>query len=633
MSDTVSLKILVDTVKGIAGLKKMGDSLVSVSKESKGTDKAFSRLSWELKKAEAGLVHAARKTDVTAKELRELDKKTKEAAEKLKFLASGSKKASKALKTTGDSADEGSKKVNHLSGALKTFISVAAILATVKKGIGIASEFEDYKNTLEVVMKDTKKAGDMFQWAVKTANKTPFDTKDMIEGTVRLTSYGISAKKTMGYIGDMAAVMNTDLMQAVEAVSDAQTGELERLKQYGITKQMIVDQANSMKLNGVVNAKGQITDIDNFNKALFALMKNKFDGGMEKKSKTFSGALSTISGVINTSMASIMGIGMDGKIVENSIFDTLKDGALSLANSLVKLQETGELARWGEEIATSLKTAGEFTKEYGEDILFVAKTVAVLMGVWKTITVIGTATNAIRGITVAYQTAAAAQKGLTVVQWAFNAAMTANPIGVIIAALTALIGVGYLVYKNWETIKNKALEFWDVLRDSPIGGIIKTFELFGKTIMGVFDFLNSLYDLWNKFVDEKNKEFEVNFKENVTRNVINDKERDPLGSKWGNFNKSNETKIDGSHRTGISYIPKDGYLAELHKGERVLTSNENKKYDTKKESKSNVITITIEKLFDSLTIQNSEEKDIDEITDKVAEKFVSKLNLAIANLG
>lgn len=632
MSDTVSLKILVDTVKGIAGLKKMGDSLVDVSKESKETDKAFSRLSWELKKAEAGLVHAARKTDVTAKELRELDKKTKEAAEKLKFLASGSKKASKALKNTGDSADKGSKKINHLSGALKTFISIAAILGTVKKGIGIASEFEDYKNTLEVVMKDTKKAGDMFQWAVKTANKTPFDTKDMIEGTVRLTSYGISAKKTMGYIGDMAAVMNTDLMQAVEAVSDAQTGELERLKQYGITKQMIIDQANSMKLNGVVNAKGQITDIDNFNKALFALMKNKFDGGMVKKSKTFSGALSTISGVINTSMASIMGIGTNGEIVENSIFDTLKDGALSLADSLVKLQETGELARWGEEIAASLKTAGEFTKEYGEDILFVAKTVAVLMGVWKTITVIGTATNAIRGITAAYQTAAVAQKGLTVAQWAFNAAMTANPIGVIIGALTALIGVGYLVHKNWDTLKDKTLEFWEALDNNPIGKIIKFFIKFLTPLGQIYNLFKGIQNLWDRFKGQK--DLEINLKENITRTIDNKKENDPLVSNdWGNFNKSNETKIDGSHRTGISYIPKDGYLAELHKGERVLTSNENKKYNSKSESKSNVITITIEKLFDSLTIQKAEDKDIDEITDKVAEKFVSKLNLAIANLG
>ena len=45
------------------------------------------------------------------------------------------------------------------------------------------------------------------------------------------------------------------------------------------------------------------------------------------------------------------------------------------------------------------------------------------------------------------------------------------------------------------------------------------------------------------------------------------------------FNTSNKREnIDGSHRTGLSYVPFDGYVAELHKGERVLTSDENEQY-------------------------------------------------------
>lgn len=43
---------------------------------------------------------------------------------------------------------------------------------------------------------------------------------------------------------------------------------------------------------------------------------------------------------------------------------------------------------------------------------------------------------------------------------------------------------------------------------------------------------------------------------------------------------------DGSHATGLNYVPFDGYIAELHRGERVLTAEENKQYSNK--NKSNI---------------------------------------------
>lgn len=42
----------------------------------------------------------------------------------------------------------------------------------------------------------------------------------------------------------------------------------------------------------------------------------------------------------------------------------------------------------------------------------------------------------------------------------FNAVMFANPIGLVIAAIAALIAIGVLLYKNWDVVKAKAAALW-----------------------------------------------------------------------------------------------------------------------------------------------------------------------------
>ena len=45
---------------------------------------------------------------------------------------------------------------------------------------------------------------------------------------------------------------------------------------------------------------------------------------------------------------------------------------------------------------------------------------------------------------------------------------------------------------------------------------------------------------------------------------------------WNNSNNSmSKSSVSGSHAGGINEVPYDGYIAELHKGERVLTASEN----------------------------------------------------------
>ena len=257
-----------------------------------------------------------------------------------------------------------------VAGVAATYVSAKALANVGKSALESASGLEGYRSTLNVVLKDQQKAAKMMAWAVEFANKTPFETDSVVEATVRLQSYGIEAQKVMTQIGDMACVMNKDLMQAVEAVADAQTGELERLKEFGITKAMIIAKgAELYKNQTIVNNKGQIVDQQKFNDALFALMEERFKGGMEIQAKSYKGLMSTISGVWKTGLAQMAGISGTGEIIEGSAFDAAKEGLNWIANKMQDMSKAGAFERIGKKIGTVVQTG----IKYGKKVIDVAK--------------------------------------------------------------------------------------------------------------------------------------------------------------------------------------------------------------------------------------------------------------------
>lgn len=340
-----------------------------------------------------------------------------------------------------------------------------------------AADLEGYRNTLNAVMKDQKKAAQTMKWAVEFANKTPFETGDIVQATVRLQSYGIEAQKVLPIIGDMAGVMGKDIMQAVEAVADAQTGELERLKEFGITKQMIVDHANKiMRGKQIVNNKGQITDQENFNKALFSLMNERFKGGMEIQANSFRGIMSTITGVFKTSLATMMGVSATGEVKAGSLFDTIKKKAKLMADTLTKWSEDGTLERVGNRITSILNgigTAIGWVKQNSDWLIPVLSGLAASIA---TLKIIGT----VRKLMLLWKASTIAQ---IIAQGGLNVVLMANPIGLIAAAIGLVVAAGVALYKNWDTVKKKAQELWDKIRD--IWGKIK--EFFKNPIKGTVE--------------------------------------------------------------------------------------------------------------------------------------------------
>lgn len=72
---------------------------------------------------------------------------------------------------------------------------------------------------------------------------------------------------------------------------------------------------------------------------------------------------------------------------------------------------------------------------------------------------------------------------ITGIQWLLNVAMAANPIGLIIAGVVALIAAGVLLVRNWEVVRDFFVGFFAMVGDKImglIGWVGKLFGMMGK---------------------------------------------------------------------------------------------------------------------------------------------------------
>ena len=69
-------------------------------------------------------------------------------------------------------------------------------------------------------------------------------------------------------------------------------------------------------------------------------------------------------------------------------------------------------------------------------------------------------TGALVAGTAVSRTAMVVSKGLTAAQWLMNAAMSANPIGLLIVAIVGLVTAGWLLYRNWESVTAGGKMLW-----------------------------------------------------------------------------------------------------------------------------------------------------------------------------
>lgn len=238
------------------------------------------------------------------------------------------------------------------------------------------AQFETYQATLETIEGSAAKAKQSLDWISQFAKTTPYDVAQITESFVKLKAYGIDpiADDALRTLGDTASAMGKPLMQAVEALADAQTGEFERLKEFGIRAKQQGDKVTfSWTKNGeelTRTVKKNATDIRSF---LLDTMGDRFTGAMDRQSRTFRGLTSNLGDTWSD---------FQRRVGNAGFFQNVIGKLESLLATIDRLDKEGRLDEWATALSNSLSWSADVLWAIGSRI---AENAAFIAANWESL--------------------------------------------------------------------------------------------------------------------------------------------------------------------------------------------------------------------------------------------------------
>lgn len=354
------------------------------------------------------------------------------------------------VKLNSDPAEKATSKWTVAAGQLiADFAKKAAssLKSVVKSGLDYNAQMESYLTNFKVMLGNEQLAAEKLEEIRKMAASTPFSLSDLTEGTQTLLQFGVAADDTTGVLkrlGDIS-LGNADklqtLVRAYGKMSSAQKVTLENVN-------MMID-AGFNPLNQICDATGEsmsalykrISDGKvSFNELEAAVAAatsegGQFYNGMLEASQTCNGRLSTLK----DNVAALTGE------LTSGLFTALGDIIVKANELVVSITEDDA------KMAALKETIGVLTAAV------VAVTAAVLSykaTVAATTAITALHTAATTAMAAAHEAAAAGATGLQVAQAALNTVLSANPIGLVVAALAALAAGLVTAYHTSETFRN-----------------------------------------------------------------------------------------------------------------------------------------------------------------------------------
>lgn len=563
-----------------AGKLKSDYALLTKSKKADKAIAASLKTEYEESKARVSaltqeVVKSSKSHGTHAEETKDLERQLKEAREEMNRLGNEFREAQskvgglgKAFQDIGDKAkNAASTGVSGLGNVIKSgftgalnigakaaqaFVksvaaistaSAAAIMAAGKIGLEYNMEMESYQTNFETMLGSSESAAKKVDELKQMAAKTPFEMGDLADATQQLLAMGVASEDTGTYLrqlGDISLGDRDKLNSLVNAFGKMNsTGKvtlenINMMAEQGFNPLNVIAQQTGESMTELYErvSAGKVS-LDEIKGAMEAAISEggQFSSGMERASKTTQGMISTLKDNAKALVGEVFQPISDG-LKENLLPDAIDaidrlstefrengiNGMISAASDIV----AGALGKFGSSLPEFINMALDIVKSLGEGIKNNQHEIAD--GVVKTIT--------------------------TLVSGLISALPELLKTG---GSLLLEIAVG--IAKELPELGRQAGKMIQELLDSLWAHRGEILEAGKNIVRGIW---NGIAAIWGSLVDWFNGLWSSLFgNRNVNVNV--------------NANASGSRSIDGSHAGGLRYVPFDNYLANLHKGEMVLT--------------------------------------------------------------
>lgn len=258
-------------------------------------------------------------------------------------------------------------RINAMSVAVGTFLGQVAYQAASRIAsvvgslpgdiIDVGSTFEKLETTLTTIEGSSDKAKAALDWVADFAATTPYELNEVAEAFVRMRAYGLDPMSgQLEGVGNAASAMGKGLMQGVEAIADAVTGENERLKEFGIRAKAEKDKITyTWQQAGETMTKTVKKDGTEIANALMEIF-SRFDGAMEAQSKTWEGMTSNLGDQWTAFLKSI---------ADSGYYEDVKRRFRGMVEIIDGWREGGYLDRAAQGISSFLTGSFQFAERIG----------------------------------------------------------------------------------------------------------------------------------------------------------------------------------------------------------------------------------------------------------------------------